>query len=186
MTIRVTPPSWGRPRGGFVGAPDSNCPFGGARSYLEHVPERLVVDGLRLWAAGYVTRDIQPWGEAWNLYAATLGQIGARQALGPLSQWVKALFLWRPEEPKTFCQGCRLICRDECLGAAMIAACQHEDWECLALVAERLGGPAGQTEVTEAARAFALTLVALDQRLMHVPANVVRSLVDEPPTQSYH
>ncbi len=78
------------------------------------------------------------------------------------------------------------LCRDECLGAAMIAACQHDDWECLAVVADRLGGPAEQKEVIEAALAFALTLAALDQRLMRVPANVVRSLVDKPPTHSYH
>lgn len=163
-----------------------NCPFPGASRYLSRTPEKLVVNGVRLWAAGYETGEIASWETAWNLFAATLGPVPARPAVTQLSHWVKAICLWRPERLRCFGADCPLICRDECLAAALIAACQHGEASCLTYCAERLGGPAGRSEVLETAVGFADTLRALGQVLLPVPHNVVRSLVERPPTASYH
>jgi hypothetical protein len=56
----------------------------------------------------------------------------------------------------------------------------------LAYCAERLGGPAGRSEVLESASGFADTLRDVGQILLPVPQEVVRSLVERPPTASYH
>jgi hypothetical protein len=52
-----------------------NCPFPGASTYLSRTPEKLVVNGVRLWADGYEKGDITSWEMAWNLYAAALGPV---------------------------------------------------------------------------------------------------------------
>jgi hypothetical protein len=162
------------------------CPFAAADGYLSRPAERLVVNGLRLWAAGYDEGEIACWEEAWNLYAATFGAERARPAVTQLSHWVKAICLWRPERLRCFAANCPFVCRDECLAAALIAASQHGDGVSLGYCAERLGGPAGRADVMESGIGFAQTLDALGQRLVPVPQDVLRSLVEEPPRASYH
>ena len=163
------------------------CPFRSTGiAYLGQQPEHLVVNGFRLWSAGYSLGDVGQWSAAWRLYAAALGPHGGRLALTQLSHWVTAICRWRNAPLRCFAQGCPHICRDECLAAAMIAACQNQDAECLRYCVGKLGGLADQKDVLEAAFAFAGVLVTLDQRLMAVPCNVVRGLVEEPPTRSYH
>ncbi len=66
-------------------------PAASGGGYLNRTPERLVVNGLRLWAAGYETGELDTWQEAWNLYAIVLGPQRARPAVTQLSLWVKAI-----------------------------------------------------------------------------------------------
>lgn len=162
------------------------CPFAARGSYLQRTPEKLVVKGLRLWAAGYERGDLAFWQSAWNVYATTLGPVRARPAVTQLSHWVKAICLWRPERLRCFSADCPFMCQDECLAAGLIAACQHGDAACATYCAEGLGGPAGQREVIESAAGFADTLRGLGQLMLPVPKDVVRSLVEEPPSTSYH
>ncbi|MEM7566339.1 MAG: hypothetical protein AAF321_03810 [Pseudomonadota bacterium] len=169
----------------MVGHDPSSCPFWQTAGYLGRPPERLVVDGLRLWAAGHASGRCEPWAVAARLYASALGERGDL-ALVCLAHWVNAIDRWRPEGLRTQAAGCPSIASDECLGAAMIAACQHGDADCLALTAARLSGPAGQTDVIEAACGLAHALAGLGHVLMPVPADVLRSLVDPPPTRSRH
>jgi len=162
------------------------CPFAGAPAYLERVPEKLVVEGFRSWIAGYQTGDIARWDEVWNLFATTLGSSDGRLALNLLSEWVKSIWLWHTEPVRIFPPGCLHICRDECLAAATIAACQNDDPEALRYCLERMGGVAGSIEVLEASVAFANGLRGMDQRLLRVPCPVLRQLLEQPKRTAYH
>src|SRR3712207_1074375 len=61
--------------------PVTACPFVPLRPglYLDRLPERLVVDGFRLWSAGYRTGDLGHWSRAWDLYAGELGADDGRR-----------------------------------------------------------------------------------------------------------
>ena len=51
---------------------------------LDRGPEHLVGIGFRCWLAGYETGEIACWEQAWTAYAAALGPIDAKRALGDL------------------------------------------------------------------------------------------------------
>jgi len=162
------------------------CPFAGACSYLDRPAERLVIDGFRLWIAGYQKGDIEHWSAAWNLYAAELGPTGGRAALSGLAAFVAAVLAWRVEPVRCFASGCPHVCRDECLAAAMIAACQHGDGECLAYCARAIAGVEDGREAMEAALGFAGLLRAEQRVLMPVPAHVVAGLVERGGAAAHH
>ncbi len=162
------------------------CPFSDNCPYLDREPELLVVNGYRHWVAGYQTGDAGHWSEAWNLFAVRLGPRAARPVIGQLSSWVKSICLWRTEPLNLFHVGCRYICRDECLAASMVAAGQHDDMACLRYCAGRLCGPDGGTETVEAAIGLASSLKSAGRDMMPVPLDVVRGLVERPPTSTLH
>ncbi|MCT8268044.1 MULTISPECIES: hypothetical protein [Afifella] len=159
------------------------CPFAGACGYLKRPPEALVVNGFRLWVAGYQTGDIEHWSEAWNLFSEKFGHGPARHSVTQLAHWVRSVFLWRTDPIQCFSSGCPHICRDECLAVAMIAACQHRDGSCLDYCLERFCGFADHREPLEAALGFASALDSHGQRLMSVPCEVVRGLIEPPESE---
>lgn len=89
--------------------------------------ERLVVVGFRCWYAGYETGDLNCWEIAWNEYARELGPKPARNIMGELSNWVRAVrggacrnIGYLPFD----CEGCS---RDEACALSLVAACQYGD-----------------------------------------------------------
>ncbi|WP_051630996.1 hypothetical protein [Afifella pfennigii] len=161
------------------------CPFAGACGYLIRPAESLVVNGFRLWVGGYQEGEIERWNEAWNLFAERLGEDEARDAVSQLAHWVRAVFHWRIDPIRCFASGCPHIGRDECLAVSMIAACQNRDGACLDYCLERFCGFADRKEPLEAALSFASVLDARGQRLMPVPCEVLRGLL-EAPARTYH
>lgn len=85
---------------------------------------QLVGVGFRCWVAGYQTGDIDCWETAWNTYAVALGPKCAKRAVGELSSWVRTIRGHATRKIEVYPAGCRRFCRDECMAAAMVAACQ--------------------------------------------------------------
>ncbi|WP_224408224.1 hypothetical protein [Afifella sp. IM 167] len=162
------------------------CPFAGYCGYLDRPAEQLVVNGFRLWVAGYQTGEIEHWSEAWNLFAQRVGDSRARTSVTQLAYWVRSIFLWRSDPIRCFASGCPHICRDECLAVSMISACQNQDSTCLEFCLGRFCGFADRSEPLEAALSFASVLDSQGQRLMPVPCEVVRGLVETPLPRTYH
>lgn len=88
-------------------------------------PERLVGLGFRYWMAGYKTGDLACWEDCWQVYEASLGIEGAREAVGDLSCWVRSMTSVARRDIEVFPGRCRGFCRDECAAVSLIAAMQH-------------------------------------------------------------
>ena len=144
--------------------------------YLQRLPERLVLEGYRHWAAGYATGSIQPWECARINFEHLLGPKSARLVVAELAQWVRAICMYRPSGVEFFPSGCEHICRDECLAIAMIAAAQHGDEQTCHSAAQWMTGSHGVLFAMEAARDFAASLKALNQILLPVPYHAIAEI----------
>jgi len=161
-------------------------PCGNRVSYLERVPERLVVEGFRRWMAGYDHSSIEPWELAWNLYASELGLADARRAIAELSFWVRTVRYWADRPIACFPYGCQRLCREECFVASMIAAVQNGDQACLEVALAQLIPAEGRPAASAAAQGFGAALADIGQRLMPVPVKVVEDIARRPAPGRYH
>ncbi len=131
--------------------------------------ERLVVEGLRRWLAGYQTGSIECWELAWNLYAGRLGVTRARHAVSGLSDFARALNGWAKCGLSLLPYDCPHRCAHECLAVALVAAWQRGDREAATNIAEELVISGGLPFTLEAAANFADTLRRLDLVLPESP-----------------
>ena len=146
------------------------------RTLLLSQPERLVVDGLRCWMAGYEYGDIGCWETAWRVYSNALGTRDARHALSELQYWVRTLrqVTVRPLTCYPYC--CRHICLDECLRLSLLSAFQHQDLSGARAAAHQLSGLTACYALellTEASSSFAGALVEAGQVLHPVPMDLI-------------
>ncbi|MFN0263628.1 hypothetical protein ACKTEK_07090 [Tepidamorphus sp. 3E244] len=161
-------------------------PSGNRESYLDRTPERLVVEGYRHWVAGYDTGSIDPWELAWTFYSQELGAVDGRRAIADLSCFVRSLRVCAGCPLRSFPFGAKRMCREECLAAALISACQHGDTLTRGNCITCLGGCDRAGEIEEAARRYAATLDKFGQTLMPVPAHVIDEIAGRPQQVQYH
>lgn len=161
-------------------------PCGNREYYLQRTPECLVVEGYRRWVAGYETGSIEPWEIAWSYYSRELGAVEGRRALADLSCFVRELRTCATCPLRMYPCGAKRLCRDECLAAALIAACQHGDVKSRATCLKSLAGCGAYEQVEDTARRFAATLDRLGQVLMPIPASVVDEIANTEIRVQYH
>ena len=155
-------------QGAVMTAPFHSCLY----CPLERAPERLVIEGLRLWMAGYETLDVACWDQAWTLFAKELGGREGRRAFGEFIHWAKTLRTVSPSGLNVFPCRCRRLSVDEFHAAAMIAALHNNAPKQARASAYALAGPGGLNAANEAATSFADVLQELNQRLMPFPESV--------------
>lgn len=155
-------------------------------SYLDRLPERLVVDGYRYWMAGYETGGIRPWELAWTLYVNELGPRDGGAALSALAQWIQALRTSSLEPRQFFPFQCRRLCRDECLAVSLIAAIQNGEVPCVDFCLDQIAQTGTRKEVRDAADGLAASLCDFGQVLMPVPLTVVEDIAARPKRGQFH
>lgn len=136
--------------------------------------ERLVVEGLRRWLAGYHTGSIECWEMAWSLFASELGVARARAAVAGLSCYARALNGWAKGGFELMPYDCPRRCAHECLAVAMVAAWQRGRQEEAAAIADELVVSSGLPATLEAAANLADTLRRLDLLLPQGPCAAAR------------
>ncbi len=161
-------------------------PSGNHAGYLDRLPERLVVKGYRYWMAGYETGSIEPWECAWSFYSSELGANDGRRAVSDLSCFVRALRVCAGCPLRTFPLGANRLCREECLAAALISACQHGDRLTRDTCIAGLAGCPHAGEIEETARLYAATLDRVGQVLMPVPADTIDEIIGRPAQTQFH
>ena len=148
--------------------------------FLARPPERLVIMGFRNLMAACELGDIACWEAVWQHYIAELGPRGARQMLGELQYWARAVRRHAGRPLTFYPHCCRFLCHDECMALSLVAAAQAGD--------EATGGarrapshgpadPAALAEVWEATLPFAQALGRAGQDMYPVTADVVESIV---------
>ncbi|MBD8891703.1 hypothetical protein [Roseibium litorale] len=133
--------------------PDLQTPDNQARR-----AERLVVEGVRRWMAGYATNDASCWEMAWDLYAAELGKDRARRPVSELSCYARALKTHGTRSLCLFPYDCPKLCQDECLVMAFVAAAQQQNTEAQNTIAKALFHPQGREDALFAASEFGSAL----------------------------
>jgi hypothetical protein len=128
-------------------------------------PERIVGLGFRYWTHGCKSGEILSWHRAWELYCGLFGVFAGSEAVTKLSRWVNALNQATAREIQVFSGSSRGFSLDECIAVAMIAACQHNTCPAMRACAFALIESSGIETVIDEARAFADTLISLDQVL---------------------
>jgi hypothetical protein len=128
-------------------------------------PEKLVGVGFRCWMAGYHTGEVACWEGAWNVYSDALGLAAARNAVGALACWVRAIKDNAQREIEVFPAGCSGFCHDECIAISMVAACQHNVRQIMRGCATTLLGCPTIEEVVDGAGSLADALKAANQLL---------------------
>jgi hypothetical protein len=128
-------------------------------------PERLVGLGFRHWLQGYRTGDISNWEKVWCTYSSAMGATTARNVVGELSGWVRAINTHTHRVLETAPRDCAAFCRDECVAISMIAACQHQACPAMRACAFALLGCSMIDEVVKVAENFAETMREADQML---------------------
>lgn len=131
-----------------------------------------MIEGLRLWMAGYETLDVACWDQAWTLFSKELGGREGRRAFGEFIHWAKTLKTVSPRALAVFPCRCRRLSADEFHAAAMIAAFHNKAPKQARASAYVLVGPAGLNAASEAATSFADVLQELDQMLMPFPRSL--------------
>jgi hypothetical protein len=147
---------------------------------LARPPERLVIMGFRNLMAACELGDVACWEAVWQHYIAELGAPGARQMLGELQYWARALRRHAGRPLTFYPQCCRFLCHDECMALSLVAAAQAGDEATGVLAARHLTGqtdPAPLAEVWAATLPFAQALGRAGQDMYPVTANVVESIV---------
>lgn len=151
-----------------------------APDLLARPPERLVILGFRNLMAACELGDVACWEAVWQHYIAELGPKGARQMLGELQYWARALRR-HAERPLAFYPACcRFLCHDECMALSLVAAAQAGDRLTGSLAARHISGqsdPEALAEMWEATLPFAEALGDAGQDMYPVSAEVVESIV---------
>jgi len=121
-------------------------------------PERLVGVGFRCWFAGYDTCDIDCWETGWNYYARELGVSRAKEAVGELACWVRAVRDTACRKIAYYPFGCAGFAPDECVAISMVAAGQHAQCPAMRACAFALLGTSDIDTVVDSAQKFACVL----------------------------
>lgn len=154
--------------------------------YLSRLPEQMVVEGYRHWLAGYDTGLIDSWDLLASKYAETVGDRDAARLVADLSWWIRETRASMRCPLMRFPYGSSRLCRDECLAAGLIAACQHRDAQTRERCLKGMGICPYAGNVVEAANGFADTLGAVGLHLIPVPATIIETLFDCPMRHSLH
>jgi len=130
--------------------------------------DRLVVEGMRRWMAGYATGEIGCWEMAWSLFERELGPARARRPVSELSCFARAVHTHGARRFCLFPYDCPKTCQDECLLVGVVAAAQSgrsaEAADLCAAIVSREG--AGETMY--AAAEFARSLTECDLTLTDI------------------
>jgi len=140
---------------------------------FKRLPERLVLEGYRRWAAGYATGNTSHWNDVWNLYATELGTKEGRHALDALISFVKKTATCAKCPLRMFKVESTQICRDEALILCLISSMQAGDETATELCLSNLACAARCQEVAMEAANFALVLRSLKQTLRPIPSQVI-------------
>lgn len=147
--------------------------------FLTRPPEKLVIVGFRNLMAACELGDVACWEAVWQHYIAELGPRGARQMLGELQYWARAVRR-HAGRPLTFYPPCcRFLCHDECMALSLVAAAQAGDEPTGGLAARHLTGrtdPAVLAELWEATLPFAEALGNAGKDMYPVTLEVVESI----------
>lgn len=154
--------------------------------YLVRIPERLVLEGYRHWIAGYDHNSVIPWELAWNLYESILGVDQAKTAVAELSHFIRVVGRCTTCPLKSFPSGAHHLCREECLALGLIAGAQHSDDAVIRKCLEAMTCPARCEAVAMAAGSFALTLRAMNQRLLPIPVNAIDDILTRVRSNTIH
>lgn len=146
---------------------------------ISHQAERLVVEGLRRWMAGYATGDVSCWEMAWELYERELGPDRARKPLSDLSCYARALNTHGKRQLCLFPYDCLKCCQDECLVASLVSAAQAGDVGVLGSIGGTLVSPEGLAETLFAACEYGAALG--DCGLSLEPVDLAMLSLDECP-----
>lgn len=154
------------------------------------LPERLVLDGYRYWAGGFLEGDVVSWTCAWELYATKLGASQGRAAMDALSGFVKTLGICSRCPLRMYKPGSNKVCCDETLILGLIAAIQHSDQKTAEFCLRQLTCATKCEEVSVAAAHFAFTLKVYDHLLTPVPMSVIENAIcrniPEPASSTLH
>lgn len=158
--------------------PDSRDGAAGRTAYFDRPPEKLVLEGYRHWTRGTALRWMEPWTQAQLLYRDMLGKENGKRATVALANFVKTLGQCAACPLRVFNAGSRLVCRDETLVMGLIAGIQNTDERAVLFCLEKLCCRHLCDRATFAAGDFALTLKALDQTMLPIPAHVIQRTLD--------
>lgn len=130
--------------------------------------DRLVVEGIRRWMAGYSTGDIGCWELAWSLYERELGSARARRPITELSCYARAVHTHGARRFCLFPYDCPKTCQDECLLVALVSAAQSGKGEQASALCSAIVQGEGCEETLFAATEFADALSACDLKLSDI------------------
>lgn len=143
------------------------------RDYCDRAPEKLVLQGYRLWSLGMATQQLTHWEDAWNLFAGTLGSDDGRSAMDAMVKFVRTLGRCAACPLKTHAPESAWLCQDEVLVLGLIAGIQHGDDEAVNFCLNALSCATRCHDVELAAGEFALTLRSLNKRLLPISLDVL-------------
>ncbi len=149
------------------------------KDYCERGPEKLVLQGYRLWSMGMVTQRLAHWEEAWNLFAGTLGAADGRVAMDAMVKFVRTLGRCAACPLKTHAPESGWLCEDEVLVLGLIAGIQHGDDDAVSFCLDALSCASRCHDVELAAGEFALMLQSLDKRLLPISIDVLANTLGQ-------
>jgi len=151
-----------------------------APAALDRRAERLVVQGLRGWMAGYETGDIACWEAVWNDYCRELGHEKAKRVVSELAAWVRVLRNGAGRPIDCYPRPCRFMCRDECLALRLLGGCQKGHGPIASDSACKLIASSRVSEVLEAARCYAEELADAGLELDPVTDEMMTAIAERP------
>ncbi|MEP3275132.1 MAG: hypothetical protein ABJN26_08335 [Stappiaceae bacterium] len=143
------------------------------QDYCKREPEKLVLQGYRLWSMGIVTQEYTHWEDAWNLFAGTLGADDGRFVMDAMVRFVRTLGRCAACPLRTHAPESAWLCQDEILVLGLIAGIQHGDDKAVQFCLNALSCSSRCSDVELAAGEFALTLRSLDKRLLPISLEVL-------------
>ena len=159
---------------------------GVACRYLDRRPERLVVEAFRRWTLGGESGSIGNFERTADFFVDEVGPIEGRCLFVEFVRWLDTVgaFMERPALSSPF--ECPMLCQDECMAVAMIAAAQSGDRDGVDAATRRLVAPEGIEPAAAAAEGFAGALADYGHHLLPVPAAVVRDIAERPERRAFH
>jgi hypothetical protein len=148
-----------------------------ANCYFARPPERLVLDGSRLWLMGVIHEEWRFFNDAACLYREILGAHLADYAVQELDRFVNTLGRCALCPLKAFPPGVRHICRDEVLLLGLVSAIQHGDDPSTQTCLNALTCPGRCEEAAMAAASFAIMLRSAGQKLACIPLSAIEDIL---------
>lgn len=147
------------------------------RCYFARAPEKLVLDGSRLWQSGSSLDADSGRSAVAALYREILDRRAADFAAEALSNFLSSLSRCAGCPMASFPPGTHHLTRDEVLLLGLVAGIQHGDEMAVKACLEIMTCPARCEEVSSAAANFALTIRSLGHCLMPVPVHAIEDVL---------
>lgn len=156
------------------------------RCYFARTPEKLVLDGCRIWQSRNELGNEIAQENLRRLYFASLEPGVADVAAEAMSVFMASLSRCAVCPMSAFPAGSHYLTRDEVLLLGLIAGIQHGDELVARTCLDRMTCPSRCEEVSAAAANFAITLRSLGHRLMPIPLHAIEDVLVRSRTVTIH